>query len=100
MKTYTDTLIEKSKQSKKDKKKEGFLQRLKNLKKRKEYEEFQKSRKILIQPPKTHEQIIMEEILGGKNKSWGTGNNLPKLNCVLMPGLKGNKETARLFGLR
>lgn len=53
----------------------------------------------------TKEQMILSELMGGGERTWGTGQNLPKLNRQLMTGsgiIKSedfNRETARCFGL-
>lgn len=53
----------------------------------------------------TKEQGMLREIMGGQNKSWGTGTNLPQLNNALTSGgglIKNddNGETRRCFGFR
>jgi len=52
----------------------------------------------------TRGQLVLTELMGGSNQTWGTGQNLPKFNGELTSG-KGliknddNGETGRMFGI-
>lgn len=54
----------------------------------------------------TKGQLLLQELCGGKNQLWGTGNNLPQINNALTSGeglIKHDdnfeRRTARMFGV-
>ena len=67
---------------------------------------FKVPKDIGIKRPLTAGQQILQELFGGSNQTWGTGQNLPKVDGVLRTGeglIKNGdyiKKTGRMFGLR
>jgi len=60
---------------------------------------------IVVAPQLSQEQSILSGMFGGGEQTWGTGQNLPRMDGILMNGggiIKSGDggETASMFGMK